>query len=297
MFKDKYRPIIMQEIAQIRKTYNLNLNTPICDYIFAILKNECILLEWPENKQLDLDGLSTEKVIGGKLETIVYINSAKSKEKQNFCAAHELGHRHKLDIQIKDSFPEDVITNSMLEDVMNRFAAELMMPEGDFKRRSSKLYKTCQGKQADRNVVYIKKLLESVAALMDFYFVPYKAVVLRLQETKIVPNKVINVLLGFEESDDGRNIIDEIINQQGITRLRTPDCKAQYSVHLDNIRTIVKDPSITKYMSSSEVKRYLKDMGFVAEDINLIEDMKKIETETIEMDEIKDLEELKDLEN
>ncbi|MDE7198694.1 MAG: ImmA/IrrE family metallo-endopeptidase [Lachnospiraceae bacterium] len=128
MFKEKYIPIIMQEIEKIRKIYNLNLNAPICDYIFVILKNECILLEWPEDRQLDLDGLSTEKVIGGRLETIVYINSAKSKEKQNFCAAHELGHRHKLDIQIKDAFPDDIITNSMIEDVMNRFAAELMMP-------------------------------------------------------------------------------------------------------------------------------------------------------------------------
>ncbi len=287
----------MQEIEKIRKIYNLNLNAPICDYIFVILKNECILLEWPEDRQLDLDGLSTEKVIGGRLETIVYINSAKSKEKQNFCAAHELGHRHKLDIQIKDAFPDDIITNSMIEDVMNRFAAELMMPAGDFKRRSSRLYKTCQGKQAGRNVVYIKKLLESVVSLMDFYFVPYKAVVLRLWETKIVPNKVVDVLLGFEESDAGKNIIDEIIKLQGITRLRTPDRKAQYSVQLENLRVIVKDPNITKYMSSNELKKYLNNMGFVAEDINLIEDMKKIETETIEMDEIKESEEPKDLEN
>lgn len=150
MFKDKYLPIIKQAVTQIRKTYSLNPDAPVCDYIFVILKNECTLLEWPEDKQLDLDGLSTEKVIGNKLETIVYINSAKSKEKQNFCAAHELGHRHKLDTQIRDAFPDDIITNSMIEDIMNRFAAELMMPEKDFKRRSSRLYKACQGRQANR---------------------------------------------------------------------------------------------------------------------------------------------------
>lgn len=287
MLKDKYLPIIMQEVAQIRKTYNLDSNAPICDYIFAILKNECILLEWPEDKQLDLDGLSTEKVIGDRLETIVYINSTKNKEKQNFCAAHELGHRHKLDRQIKDAFPEDIITNAVIEDVMNRFAAELMMPENDFSRRSSRLYKTCQGKQADRNVIYIKKLLESVAALMDYYFVPYKAVTLRLQETKIVPDRAVEVLLGFEETDAGKNIIDEIIKQQGITRLRTPDRKAQYSIQLENLRAIVKDPDITKYMTENELKKHLKTMGFEAEDIKLIEDMKRIEAETIEVDENK----------
>ncbi|MDE7198695.1 MAG: hypothetical protein K2O15_07405 [Lachnospiraceae bacterium] len=79
--------------------------------------------------------------------------------------------------------------------------------------------------------------------------------------------------------------------------MRTPDRKAQYSVQLENLRAIVKDPNITKYMSSNELKKYLNNMGFVAEDINLIEDMKKIETETIEMDEIKESEEPKDLEN
>lgn len=291
MLKDKYLPIISQEVAKIRKTYKLSANAPIGDYIFDILQKECILAEWPEDKQLDLDGLSTEKVIHGRLETIVYINSAKNKEKQNFCAAHELGHRHKLDIQLKDSFPDDIINHSTIEDVMNRFAAELMMPEGDFKRRSSSLYKACQGKQNGRKVVFIKKLLESIAALMDFYYVPYKAVVLRLQETKVVAGRIIDELLKFEKSDAGRNIIDEIIRKRGITRLRTPDRKTQYSVQLGDLHSILKDTSITKYMTRNELRKYLKTMGFAEEDLKLIEDMKKIEEETIEMDETKEPEE------
>lgn len=291
MFKDKYLPIVLQEVAKIRKTYKLNSSAPIRDYIFDILQNECILVEWPEDKQLDLDGLSTEKVIHGRLETIVYINSAKSKEKQNFCAAHELGHRHKLDIQLKDAFPDDIISHSVIEDVMNRFAAELMMPEGDYRRRANSLYKACQGKQDGRKVVFIKKLLESIAALMDFYYVPYKAVVLRLQETNVVPARIIDKLLKFEKLDAGRNVIDEIIRKRGITRLRTPDRKTQYSVQLGDLHTILKDASITKYMTTSELKKYLRVMNLAEEDIKLVEDMKKIEAETIEIDEFKETKE------
>lgn len=130
-----------------------------------------------------------------------------------------------------------------------------MMPEKDFKRRSSRLYKACQGRQANRKVICIKKLLESIVALMDFYFVPYKAVTLRLRETEIVSDRIVDELLGFEKSDAGKNIIDEIIKQQGITRLRTPDRKTQYSVQLENIHAIVKDTSITKYMSENELKQ------------------------------------------
>lgn len=145
-----------------------------------------------------------------------------------------------------------------------------------------------KGKKDGRKVVYLKKLLESIAVLMDFYYVPYKAVVLRLQETNIVSDRVIDVLLNFEKSNAGRNIIDEIIKKQGITRLRTPDRKTQYSKQLENLQDILKDASITKYMTSNELKKYLKAMGFTKDDITLIEDMKKIESETIEMDEVKE---------
>lgn len=284
MFKNEYLPIIMQEVECIRKEYGFSKNSPICDYIFVILKNECILVKWPEDKQLDLDGFSTEKVVNGKLETIVYINSAKNIEKQNFCAAHELGHRHKLDKQLKEVFPYDVITSSMIEDVMNRFAAELMMPAEDFKKRGKELYKTCLGIKDGREVIFVKKLLEVVIGLMDFYFVPYKSVVLRLQEMHIIPEALCRFLQEQEETEGGKNIINAIIDEQGITRLRTPDCKTQYSVQLESIHKIVKNTSITKYMGAGELRKYLKTTGFAGEDIQLIEDMKKIEMETIDVD-------------
>ena len=288
MFRNRYLHTIMQEVKKIRKAYGLSEDTPIGDYIFAILKNECILIEWPEDKQLDLDGFSTEKVINGCLETIVYINSAKSKEKQNFCAAHELGHRHKLDKQLKDIFPNDVITPSNIEDVMNRFAAELMMPARDFEIRSDELYRGCFGNKDGREVIFVKKLLEAIVVLMDFYYVPYKAVVLRLQEVNVIPDALCHLLLTHEETENGRNLISAIIREQGITRLRIPDRRVQYSVQLENIRSLVGNTSITKYMPTNELKEYLKAIGFAEEDIQLIEDMKKIESETISIDDIDD---------
>ncbi len=75
----------------------------------------------------------------------------------------------------------------------------------------------------------------------------------------------------------------EIINERGITRLRIPDRKIQYSVRLEDIRNIVKNKSITKYMTTNELKKYLKVMGIAEEDIQLIEDMKNIENETIDV--------------
>lgn len=278
----------MQEIQKIRKKYGLGTNAPIGDYIFDILKNECILVEWPEDKQLDLDGFSTDKVINGHLETIVYINSAKNKEKQNFCAAHELGHLHELDTQLKDLFPDDVLTHSNIEDVMNRFAAELMMPDRDFKIRSDKLYQDCFVNKGDRKKLFVKKLLRAIIDLMDFYYVPYKSVVLRLREVEVIPDALCRVLLTYEETESGKNLIDAIIKKRGITRLRIPDRRIQYSIQLDDVQNIIGNASITKYIPTNELEKYLKDMGFAEEDIQLIEDMKKIESEIISIDEIDD---------
>jgi Zn-dependent peptidase ImmA (M78 family) len=286
MFRAEYLSIIKQEVKDIRKQYGLSENIPICDYIFTILKNECILVEWPENEQLDLDGFSTEKVVNGKLQTLVYINTAKNKEKQNFCAAHELGHRHNLESQIRDQFPDEVLTQSVIEDIMNRFAAELMMPEGDFKKRGRKLYSKCLFCEGNRQFISVKMLMESIIQLMDFYYVPYKSVVLRMSEVGIIAGHTCKYLLKYEQTDDGKNVIEFCIKGCGITRLRTPDRKVQYSVPLDGIYDIISDVRISRYMNPNELKEYLKNMGLAEADIQLINEMKKINDERIDIENI-----------
>lgn len=289
MVRNEYLPYIMNEVGRIRKEYRLNANAPIGDYIFNILEKECILVKWSENKQLDLDGLSTEKVVNDRLETIVYINSAKSKEKQNFCAAHELGHRNKLDRMIRDDFPDDVILHDDIEDIMNRFAAELMMPEADFKKRSASYCRDLQQTVNKRKVISFKNLLVMTVKLMNFYYMPYKAVALRFGEINFFSDAVIVELLKFEKKENGKKVIDEIIKQQGITRLRTPDYKTQYSVGIKSkkVKDILEDSDITKYMTPEELRKCLRNMGFTEESGKLIAEMKRIEEESIEIDEIK----------
>ena len=107
--KEKYIPIIKEIAEDIRKKNGLGTDAVIGDYIFTILQQECVVMMRPIKHQPDLDGFSTEKIIKGKLETVVYINTAKNVEKQNFCAAHELGHRYAVDSMIRDKFPEDII--------------------------------------------------------------------------------------------------------------------------------------------------------------------------------------------
>lgn len=172
---------------------------------------------------------------------------------------------------------------------MNRFAAELMMPEADFRRRSYTYCKAYQQTIKKKKVISFKNILVMTVQLMNFYYMPYKAVVLRFGEIDFFSDDFVNVLLKFEKSSDGRQIVDQIIRQQGITRLRTPDHKTQYSVGIkyEKIKDILEDPDITKYMTTGELRKCLKNMGFTEESSRLIADMKRIEEESIEIDEIK----------
>lgn len=117
--REKYLPIIKEIADEVRKKNGLEDSTVIGDYIFTILQRECVVMMRPVEHQPDLDGFSTEKVIQGKLETVVYINTAKNVEKQNFCAAHELGHRYKIDRLIRDKYPDDLIQPLDVEDLKN----------------------------------------------------------------------------------------------------------------------------------------------------------------------------------
>lgn len=125
MVKERYIPIIKETADMVRNKNGMKKSAVIGDYIFTILQQECVVMMRPNGQQPDLDGFSTEKVIQGRLETVVYINTAKNVEKQNFCAAHELGHRYRIDRLIYDRFPHDVILPPDIEEIMNRFAAEV----------------------------------------------------------------------------------------------------------------------------------------------------------------------------
>ncbi|MFG6357337.1 MAG: hypothetical protein K1W26_11045 [Acetatifactor sp.] len=93
---EKYLSIIKDVAKTVRKEHGLSESTVIGDYIFSILQDDCVVLQYPEENQPDLDGFSTMKVIDGIEVNVVYINTAKNTEKQNFCAAHELGHQSGL---------------------------------------------------------------------------------------------------------------------------------------------------------------------------------------------------------
>lgn len=279
--KKEYIAIIQEIANDVRKKNGFDDNNVIGDYIFTILQQECVVMMKPLRNQPDLDGFSTEKIIQRRLQTVVFINTEKNVEKQNFCAAHELGHRYQVNRLICDQFPDEVILPSDVEKIMNRFAAELMMPEKDFKERSGKIWYASGARVGSHFQITVKKAIQAIIELMDFYYMPYKAVLYRMAEVGHISEKNRDYLEKYECGN--KNVVDQMILEMGITRLRTPDRKMQNSIPLGSDKAVFAKAVIAKYLTEKEAKQYLKNMGLSKESITLASKLRKIETEMLEL--------------
>lgn len=130
----------------------------------------------------------------------VYINSELPLSKQIFAAAHELYHIYcyveDLDQSIiragslLDSKTADDEAQSQEDIEANAFAALLLMPEGLLNDQMS-LYGVSKG-----NITS-----DDILLLMDFFGIPYKAVVLRLYESQIISKARANELIAISSEE------------------------------------------------------------------------------------------------
>ena len=204
--------IIQKEIQKFIENYPyINTNEPIRDSIFEILDDKCIILYYPQENE-ENDGSLIQKYINGKLTNFVHINTYKVIEKQVFTAAHELGHilnlhEHLLENcnEYKQKYDKDIE-----EAAMNYFAALVLMPTNIFTSKAKSLFK----EYGDSLKVY--DFIKISLNLMDTFFVPFKAVVVRLFEIDIIDKPTAEFLIN-------NNIILKKINDYiklyGFTRL------------------------------------------------------------------------------
>lgn len=122
----------------------------------------------------------------------VFINTAQTIEKQVFTAAHELGHIWKVDEFVASICPEHY-SSEMCEDVISRFAAELLMPENEF-RDAAKLESRKHLEKT--NYIPTEEMLKVIAVLMDMFYTPSTAVIMRLSEVGILAPSSCDFLLG-----------------------------------------------------------------------------------------------------
>ena len=136
---NKWVEIIKQRANEIRNEHSYP-DEPIRDDIFKILRKRGILVFYPLSEEKDLDGFHIDRIIKGEIVPFVFINTSNYWDKCIFCAAHELGHIYQIENDIKTNFPGTEINNSVCDEIMNRFAAELLMPKEKFVLVFEKLF-------------------------------------------------------------------------------------------------------------------------------------------------------------
>lgn len=194
----------------IKTNQNFFPNPIIRDDILHFLETKCNVLYYPLED--DNDGCSLKRVVNGKEESFVFINTHKPKEKQVFTAAHELGHICGLEECLRSRFP-NLFEDRMREDVMNYFAACLLMSKDVFKKEVVQRIKHTKSEDE------ISAVFKLIIQLMDVFFVPFKAVVLRLAETGFMTWEDAEILSGSMEL---KEVIRSFIKTSNSSRLDIP---------------------------------------------------------------------------
>lgn len=230
MLKNEFVQIIERRKNEILKELNYSEEV-IRDDIFKLLRQKSKIIFYPLEEELDLDGFHIEKSVNGQMVAFVYINTAKNYEKCIFCGAHELGHIYEIEKDILNEYPQEVLTMQDIDDVMNRFAAELLMPRENFKQKFEEFL---MRNRKNNSVIKYSELLKTIVALMDYYYVPYKAVVWKLWEIDFLTLSGRDKFENIEKEE--RDIIDAFILEGKYTRLRHPTRLKNFENLTENLK-------------------------------------------------------------
>ena len=146
--------------------------------VLRLLDKFCTVVCYPVAKESNNGFHVSVPFMDGQMQDFVFINTAQTMEKQAFTAAHELGHIWNVDSDILGELGlENTLQNHEL--VINRFAAVLLIPEEEFK---AVLFAEVKNLSNKDNSISLPNMYKLIVILMNFFFVPMKAIVLRMLE-------------------------------------------------------------------------------------------------------------------
>ena len=147
----------------------------------------------------------------GKMEQFVFINTTKAVQEQTWTAAHELGHVWQVDHYVKEKLNQYDLDS---EQLVNRFAAELLLPQNIFEMELKAKLKEFG---YVGTVMSAEMMVRLVTYLMNYFCTPYKAVIRRFIELDYIrENAEQHFLNGFEKEMD---LYKRLIIENQYTRL------------------------------------------------------------------------------
>ena len=217
----------------------LDLLDIYCTVIYYPLENE-------SNNGFHITGIPDKK---GNDKHFVYINTSQTIDKQIFTAAHELGHVWDVDGYVIEKIGGR-INEFDNEDIINRFAAELLMPREQFLAVFQSEY---QKHKSDDGKTLLINVLEIIAAIMNQFSVPQKAVICRLFELEKINEKTLNLLLGedFIPQEDITNYILSVLKENGCDKFLKPFPRK----HIDGLAYLLETAEKAGTLSPTKIKK------------------------------------------
>lgn len=270
---EKIVGLISSVIENIRADYVLS-NMIIKDNIFGILEKYCTVVYYPLENEKNC-GFHTQRYVKDDLVDFVYINTAKTISEQVFTAAHELGHVWGVADQVwKQSGEQGKIDTKTEERIVNRFAAELLMPTQEFKETFQAHVK---GLDVNNNRLGFVDLIRVIALQMNDYMVPYEAVRKRMVETNIISPEVGEIMHEHEKeliplvavfAKEQNTMLDRVTEKKTIPGLRKLVEAAERSGEVSKytIAKIKKDFCLDDILSKYDTVEISIDGGKYGED-------------------------------
>jgi Zn-dependent peptidase ImmA (M78 family) len=233
---------IPEVISDVRREYILN-NHIIKDDIFRILEKYCIVVYYPIADETKSRGFHIKRYLNGELKDFVYINTAKSTSEQVFAAAHELGHVWRVADKVwKMLDTDEELTGEIEEEIVGRFAAELLMPKKEFVLA----FATHLREFGYNSTIRFEELIRVMVLQMSDFMVPYEAVRRRMIETGIF-NDEAGKLLSADTHPEINEVVHAYLNDVNTALEESTDKKTIPGLR-DLITKAECDDAVSEYL-------------------------------------------------
>jgi len=266
---------IKKECSRIKTELGIKEDI-IGEKIFEYLRKKSKIVFFPLVEEPNLDGFHTKRVVNGELVEFIFINTSKNIEKCIFCAAHELGHLFQIEKTVKENCNDINLSQEVIDEIMNRFAAELLMPSQLFSSELNNKLKEKNDWNTEKRIS-IYNLLEIIVYLMDKFYVPYKAIIYRMEEIGFFTSAAIDVFENIK-----REIINSFIYKGKYVRLHNP-----YNIKsFEDLPDLLKKADIEGCINLSLSDYIKKEFGI--SDVASDEDITKETIRILDEDKIND---------
>ena len=257
---------IEEKALNERRIHVLGDESPIGDNIFNLIENTY-------NSYMLLYPLETKKVAGFTRKQSeafqIFINTGFNTNFQIFAAAHELYHLIDLKEKSEDDFiicnNQDIseniddMVNNIDELKANYFSAAFLLPKSVIKNRF-KAFK-------ESNYYCEENIIIEIIKLQYEYEVPFKTILKRLKELKLVNVNEFNKLLGYDNKViDYSKMMDDAICKK-IYELESPSNRKYHSLNVPKMAyDIYRNGLISFNKLESKLSQYDKEIS----DFNLL---------------------------